>query len=112
MQRCERNVFLEVCHHRFIDDHRPVVFRPAMDDPVTNGEKLQALRLAKPGRHHGDRGGNVCDFARRIGFVDQRRSIGGFGGQPRLRADTIDLTFDQAPQRARFSNAEYLKLDA
>ena len=40
MQRCERNVLLKIRHHRLVDDDRPVVFRPAMNDPVTNRQKV------------------------------------------------------------------------
>ena len=72
MQRRERNVSLEVCDHRMVDHDRPVVFRPAMHDPVADRDQVQALRLAKPGRHHGNRRGDVPDLVRRIGLVDQR----------------------------------------
>ena len=40
MQRCQRNVLLKIRHDRFVDDDRPVIFRPAMNDPVTNGQQV------------------------------------------------------------------------
>ncbi len=70
MQRCKRNVLLKIRHDRFVDDDRPVIFRPAMNYPVTNRQQVEVLGLAQPGGYRGDRRGNVGDLVRRVGFVD------------------------------------------
>ena len=72
MQGCEGNVLLETRDHALVDDHRPVIFRPAMDDPVANRDEVEALGLPEPSRHHGNRRGNVGDLVRRIAPIDQR----------------------------------------
>ena len=72
MQRCEGNVLLETRDHALVDDHWPVIFRPAMDDPVANRDEVEALGLPEPSRHHGNRRGNVGDLVRRIDPIDQR----------------------------------------
>jgi hypothetical protein len=72
MQGCEGNVLLETRDHALVDDHRPVIFRPAMDDPVANRDEVEALGLPEPSRHHGNRCGNVGDLVRRIDPIDQR----------------------------------------
>ena len=112
MQGCEGHVLLEIRDHALVDDHRPVIFRPAMDDPVANRDEVEALGLPEPSRHHGNRRGNVGDLVRRIAPIDQRRPVVRLGKQPRPRADPVDLALDQAAQRAAALNAEYLELDA
>ena len=71
MQRCKRSVLLEVRDHRFIDDDRPVIFRPAVDNPMPNRDEIDALRRAKPGSYKRDGGGHVGNLVPRIGFVDK-----------------------------------------
>jgi len=55
------------------------MIRAAMHDAVPNGHQLDFLRFAQP-----IAGGRYCrstigDFLCRVGFVNQRRSITGFG---------------------------------
>ena len=45
MQRCERNICLEVRNHRLVNSDRPVVFRAAMDDPMADRDQVEALGL-------------------------------------------------------------------
>ena len=74
MQWREGSVLLETRDHALVDGHRPVIFRPAMDDPVDNRDKVEALGLPEPSCHHGNRRGNVGDLVRRIGsgeFMDR-----------------------------------------
>ncbi len=78
-----------------IDDNRPIVVGPAVNDTVADSDQLDVLRFLQPiaGGHH--RRGNVGDLPRRIGFIDQLDAVACSDAQPRLRADPVKLTLDQ-----------------
>ena len=48
VQRRQGNVALQPCHDGLIDQHRLGVIRPAMDDPVSDGEWCDPHLLAQP----------------------------------------------------------------
>jgi hypothetical protein len=112
MQRCERNVLLELREHRLVDDDRPVICRPTVNHAVTNREQVQPLGLAKPGGHGGHRRGNVGDLVRCVGFLDERGLIAPACRKVRPGADALELTFDQKSQLEGLLDGENLELDA
>ena len=113
MQRCEGNVLLETRDHALVDDDWPVIFRPAMDDPVANRDEVEALGLPKPSRHHGNRRGNVGDLVRRI---DSDRSAMTRRAPWQANRGRVPIPsiwpLIRRLQRAGSLDAEYLELDA
>jgi hypothetical protein len=93
MQWCERNIPLQARKHICVDQNRPVVVRPAMNDAMTDRDELYAWRLAQP--FGGDRGcrGYVSDFSRWIRVVDKEGSVRCFGAQSRTCANSVYLSF-------------------
>jgi hypothetical protein len=55
-----------------VDQHRPVVCRPAVHDTMSDRSRLELLRLAQPGSCRMKRGRNVRHLLWGIGLVDQR----------------------------------------
>ena len=60
VQRRERLIAFEVTEHRAIDQDRPVVFRAAMHDAMTDRDRLEFLRLAQPSRAGLQRRRDIC----------------------------------------------------
>ena len=83
-----------------------------MHDPVANCGELEGLGFAQPGADCVDCRGNVGYFVRPAASLDQRRAVIRPRDQPRPTPDPVDLSPDQALQRARLFDAEYLELDA
>ena len=49
MQRRQRHIALEFRQDLRVDQYRPVIVGPAMDDPMSDGDELDLLRLEQPG---------------------------------------------------------------
>jgi hypothetical protein len=69
MQRCEWSIPLQALKHVFVDQNWSVVVRAAMDDAMTNRDKLYARSLAQP--LSGNRGsrGHIRDCGRCVRFI-------------------------------------------
>ena len=112
MQRSERDIPFEVCDNRLVESNRLIVFRPAVHNPVTDRNEIEALGFTQPSRDHRHSRGHIWNASRLIGRVDQRRLVISFGAQARARADAVDLAFDLALQGLPVANAESLELKA
>src|ERR1700745_1096422 len=75
MQRCKRNIPLQARKHVFVDQNWPVIVRAAMNDAMTDRDKLYAGGLAQP--FGGDRGSrrHITNFSRCIRSVDKEGPV-------------------------------------
>ena len=75
----QRTELFETRQHLFVDDDGAVILRATMNDAVSDGCELGFLCFAQPiaaGLHSR---GNVRNFLRRIGLIDQRGPIARLG---------------------------------
>ena len=112
MQWRERNVLLQVRQHLGIDQHRPVIFRAAVHDAMTDRDRIDLVLLAQPGagRLQSRRYvGNLLALKAPVDKLDLTRPA---CAQSRLRADAVHLSLDLQRQVVRPLDRKYLKLDA
>jgi len=112
VKRRQRDVAFEIGEDGCVHQHRPVVARAAMHDPMPHGDRLQLLRLAQPGSCERKRGRRIAHALRRVGRIDQPRPIGRRGAKPRPHADAIHLALDQPLEGALPVGLVHLELDA
>ena len=112
MQRRQRDEAFQPRHDGMIDQHRPVVIRPAMNDAMADRNRGDAKLIPQPGAGDRHGGGNVSDRFDRIGAVGHGIAGCAAGAQPRAAADAVHLSLDLPPQFAIALNREDLKLDA
>jgi hypothetical protein len=112
MQRRQRRVSFKIGDNVAVDQDRPIVFWAAVDDPLTDGDRLDLSRLAQPCARGLQGCGYIFDLFGSKGLVDQRLLVGRFRAQTRPRADAVDLPLDQALRPAGRLNGKHLELDA
>ena len=113
MQRRQRRVALEMGKHLVVDHDWPVVFRPAVNDAMSCGDRLDILRRrAATFPRSRSAAGTSFTCVRIVGLVDQLRLVGGLGAQPRPGSDAVHLPLDQAPRLSAGLGAEHLEFDA
>src|SRR5215469_14820035 len=100
MERRQANVLFELRQYLLVDQNRPVIGGAAMNDTVTNGDRIEVLGLAQPATGRGDSGRQVRNSLRCVGFIDQDALVVSLGPQARARADAVDLTLEDASKIA------------
>ena len=76
MQRRQRGEALEARHDGGVDQDRTGVVRPAMDDPMPDGQRVDTKLVSQPGACHHQRSRNVRDVFKRIGPLGKRIAAG------------------------------------
>ena len=112
MQRRQRNIALKLGQHGAVDEDRLVVIRAAMNDAMTDREKIELLRFTQPVANGLDCGGHVWN---RFDFeiaIDQRGSVGVVGAKPRPCPDAIHLPLDQRFEITSIMRSVHLEFDA
>ena len=96
MQRRQRDIALQARQH-VVDrsSDGPIVVRAAVNDAMADGDRMTVWVSRNQARSPAMAAGTSANLLRRIGSVDQRRSVAPLRPQPRLRADAVDLTFEQ-----------------
>ena len=111
VQRRERHEALELRDHLVVDQNRLRVDRPAMDDAMPDGGKVDAVLLPQHGAGDLDRGGEIAHLAGLIGLIGENRVVGAGRLQPRAGSDAVDLTANDR-RRAAARRREHLELEA
>ena len=101
VQRRELLVGGQPVEHGRVDQHRARVVGAAVHDAVADGTKLEAVEGPQPCAGLGDGGRQIGHARRRVGAVDQHRSIGGSGAQARPHPDAVNLAAHTALEVGR-----------
>ena len=112
MQRRQRNIALKLGQHSAVDADWLVVIRAAVDDTMTDRQKIELLRFTQPGSDRLDSGRHVRN---RFGLkcaVDERGSAGTVGTQPRPCPDAVHLPLDQPLKATPFMGVVDLEFHA
>ena len=112
MQRRERNEPREVCDHFGVDLSWAIVVRTAVNNPMTDSDRLEVLRVLQPPSRGSHRGRDVWHLFQRIGLVDQERVVRPVRTQTRPRSNSVKLTFHQTFEAGPSLDLKHLKFDA
>ena len=112
MQRRKGNISFQPRHHAVVDQYRPGIIRPTMDDPMTDGDGIYVALVAQPGTCDRHGGWHICHAFDRIGAVGQRIAFRPAGPQAGPAADPIHLALDLPPQPTLAIHREDLEFDA
>ena len=112
MQRCKRCEGLKPLERDIVDEKRLAEVRTAMHHTMTDRDR-QASNLCAQELYHLPQGrGHVAHLPRRPGLVDKDLALRVFGGEARMDADPLHLSFQTALQPIARADGEQLKLDA
>jgi hypothetical protein len=113
MQRRQRDVAFKLRRDLLGYAHWPIEVGTSVNNPMSDGEKIDLLRAAQPFPRDLDRGGQIRDFVGTVCLVDQGLFVRALGPQARTAADPIDLAFDQAVKLAtRAADCKHLEFEA
>jgi hypothetical protein len=110
MQRRQGDVLLQIGEHAVIDQDRSIVLGTAVDDPMSDRNRIDVMFLAEPGSGGVQGRGHVGDLVAFEVLVHDVRAVGAARAQSWLRSDAVDLPFDLTGQISGACNGENLKL--
>ena len=97
---------------RTIDQGWTIVFRPAVNDAVTDGNRTDLLRIPQPCARRPHRSCDIRNGAGIVNLVDQRFIMSADRAETGARADSLHLPLDQTFEVCGRLDREDLKLHA
>ena len=99
-------------HDPVIDQHRPIEFRTAMHDTMSDSDRMNAKLVPQPLAGYAHGGGNVRHGFNWIGAFGQGLAARTTGAQARTAADAIDLALDLSLKSSLAFDRKDLEFDA